>query len=75
MMVRVLVLAYAINLAGCRRTEPAAQAPAAARSGARLDSSLASLCASPPDTSARGTGGCVLRDQGRVIGPRKAPPR
>ena len=71
---RVFGLAAAIGIAGCSQAAPVAQEPIAARREVKLDSSLASLCVSPPDTSVNGTGGCVLRDQARVIGP-KAPPR
>ena len=75
MTARALILAAAIGLAGCSRAAPIAQASVDTRNEAKLDSALARLCVSPPDTSVRGTGGCVLRDQSPVIGPRKAPPR
>jgi hypothetical protein len=73
MTVRIIIVAGLTALGGCRRVEPAGRAEA--RTEARLDSAQLRLCAAPPDTSARGSGGCVLRDQGRVTVPMKAPRR
>lgn len=73
MIIRLTVLVLAILPSGCRRAEPAGQPPAMTRREPRLDSALARLCVSPPDTSAKGSGGCVLRDQRPVLV--KPPPR
>ena len=59
--------------ASCGRTAVKAPKPSESSTSARLDSSLATLCASPPDTTSGGAHGCVLRDQGRTIGPRPRP--
>lgn len=75
MTARVFVLAATLGIAGCSRGAQSAHVSTAARSDIQLDSALARLCVSSPDTSVHGTGGCVLRDQSPVIGPRKAPPR
>jgi hypothetical protein len=67
------LLVVLVAAASCQQTAAKVPKPSESVSTARLDTSLAKLCASPPDTTAAGAHGCVLRDQGRVLGPRPRP--
>lgn len=52
----LLILGLLLTVASCNRSH--ALHPAGAS-----DSTFAQLCASPPETTATGTVGCVLKDQ------------
>jgi hypothetical protein len=67
-----LLLALLGLAAGCRPVAGSASLSDARRIAMR-DTAFLKLCAAPPDTSAASSGGCVLKDQGRDVGPRRIP--